>query len=84
MQPRDLTNTCAYLDGELNTPYNCGIGSACLYNTASYYFGCCTVDGSGDFLLSDCPGDADPYTSCYEYTNANYCTGDCYDENRVW
>lgn len=85
LQPRAFTtNTCGYFNGDESNPYTCGIGSACVWNTASDYFGCCSVDGNGNFILSDCPGVANPYTSCYDYTDATDCIGACFTENRVW
>lgn len=85
-QPRQnpTTNTCGYLEGDESEPYTCGFGSACIWNTAYDYFGCCSVDAGGDPIVTDCPGVANPYTSCYPYSEATNCIGACFTENRVW
>jgi|SRR5271155_6267400 len=47
---RDLTNTCAYLEGY---PLGCPPNQYCAYNSVLSYMGCCSVDSNGNFL-SDC------------------------------
>ena len=77
-------NTCGWIDGNFADPYFCADGYACSANFAAAYFGCCETDSAGSFLSADCAYIATPYTGCYDFTSASFCTGACYTENRVW
>jgi hypothetical protein len=76
--------TCGYFDGAQSDPYTCGSGQGCLTNDNGHYFGCCVTDISGNPISASCTQIYTPYQSCYDYNQADYCTGTCYTYNRVW
>ena len=77
-------NTCGWFDGNAAYPFTCTNGYACSADSAAAYFGCCETDASGNYLAADCAYIATGVTACYDYTDASYCTGACYSQNRVW
>jgi hypothetical protein len=77
-------NTCGWFDGNAAYPYTCANGYACSANSAASYFGCCETDASGNYLSAACAYIAIGISTCYDYTDAAYCTDACYSSNRVW
>ncbi|KAI7287176.1 hypothetical protein KC343_g287 [Hortaea werneckii] len=58
----DTYQTCAYRDGDANSPLTCDSGSNCGWFTNTPYLACCTTDDYGSFG-SDCQ----PVTTCLGY-----------------
>lgn len=76
-------NTCGYLDGDGAQPFTCDSGQDCVSNTDLSLFGCCATNMAGSPIPSSCPALVS-YTSCVDYISAAYCTGSCFESNRVW
>lgn len=77
-------DTCGYLSGNANEPMTCGLFSACMVNTVDDIFGCCSTDAYGDWDTIDCSSILYPYSGCYGYYEASYCTGSCEITNGFW
>lgn len=77
-------DTCGYWDASSGDPYTCSAGLACASNTDYDIFGCCVTNTNGEPIAASCPALANPYTSCVEYQDSDFCTGDCWTSNRVW
>lgn len=66
LQKRDLTDTCAYVNGAALT---CPSGQYCAYGTAVPYMGCCTTDANGQFdsgcqMTTSCVNQAESSLLC--------------------
>ncbi|GAB1730590.1 hypothetical protein NU195Hw_g9413t1 [Hortaea werneckii] len=58
----DTYQTCAYRDGDANSPLTCDSGSNCGWFTNTPYLACCTTDDYGSFGT-----DCQPVTTCLGY-----------------